>query len=399
MYKYLLNFIRCLFYPFYLLLKSFNNLFFNNSKEKTTPELKIIGTGCYLPKNLVSNHDLLKKIDLNVLIKRYNKFNQSNQSNQSKNEQLLENCSYDDLDKLALDKLANFISDYYGIDTRYHASEFETNSYMGAEAIRNACLDANIELSNIDMIINASVTMDEIIPDTSIKIHKELGLKYTQSFSVHSTCMSSMYAIKLANSILKSDPEIKTIAIVSSEKTSLSTNPSDPKTYVILGDIAAAMIVRKDIENVSNRSKITSNKFITLSEYCNDIKFDTGNIRHPSMKDYNKSDYYFKMNSFNLLNTIPQIFMKFASQLLFNNYKHIVIHQPSNIAIDHFKKIFPNEAINQSFRTVGNCVSACIPYNLHMLIHNKNKKLKRGDEILLFGIGAGINIGAINLIY
>ena len=179
------------------------------------------------------------------------------------------------------------------------------------EAIKNACSDAEIELSDIDLIINASGTFDEIIPDTSVKIHKLLGLNNGSSFSIHSTCMSFMYALNVADSLIKSDEKMKTIVIVSSEKTSLTTNPDEPKTHLILGDMASAIVLQKEkiqnnisFDQYMNMSKISNSKFKTYSSYCDYIKCATGNIRHPSDPTYDKSDYYFKMDSFNLLGQI-----------------------------------------------------------------------------------------------
>ena len=263
---------------------------------------------------------------------------------------------------------------------------------MGAEAIKQACINANVKLSEIDLIINASVTCDEIVPDTSVKIHNLLKLENTTSFSVHATCMSSMCALNIANSILKSDPNIKTIAIVASEKSSLGINPTDPSTYTILGDIASAIIIKAES---NTKSMILNTKFVTYSEYCNDIKLNIGNINYPT---YNNdiTNYYFKMNSFNLMNKVLKIVQEFGPRLFLSDYKYVVVHQPSKFGVKHLKDFFQDKMI-ESFNDVGNCVSASIPYNLHKLIHEK--KIARGEKILLFGIGAGLNIGAINLIY
>jgi 3-oxoacyl-[acyl-carrier-protein] synthase-3 len=386
MFRYLIFLINLLIKPFLLIKNMIAGLFLQ--KNKSEIELKIIGTGIYLPEKQINNYDMIiNKPKLIIeIIKRYNKKNKS---------KLLDYNNLSDNDKQIL---ADFIYDYYGTKYRYIANTTETNSYMGAEAIKNACLNANINTSQIDLIINASGTIDEIIPDTSVKIHNLLNLQNTSAFTIHSTCMSFMYALNVANSILKSDPNINTIAIVSSEKTSLTVNPSEPKTYLILGDIATAIILTKEFNvNQLNRSMITNAKFKTYSEYCNNIKCATGNIRHPSDSTYNSEDYYFKMDSFNLVNKIPEIFRSFSNEILFTDYEYIVVHQPSKMALEHLMTLFPKNKIVHSFEEISNCVSACIPYNLHKLIHEK--KINRGTKILLFGIGAGINIGAINLVY
>jgi 3-oxoacyl-[acyl-carrier-protein] synthase-3 len=352
---YIITYMRLISKPFFCRRKP-------NSVE---PNTKIIGSGIYLPEKYVNNKELLSSIDIGEISKR-NKDNKNPEQ---------------------------FITDYYGISGRYIASDYETNSYMGVQAVKSAIKSANIETQQIDLLIYASTSIDKAIPDTSTHIHNLLGMNATPSMSVHSTCLSFLHALNVANSFIKSST-YKTICIVSSEKPTVFANPSDPKTCTTLGDMAAAIIVQA---TTNDSSKINYSKFSTYSELSSMIELDIGNSRHSVNKPYTKEDFYFRINdSKSLIQKVPSLFRNFFS-VLFLNYKYVVTHQPSSIAVTHAQEIFGKDKVCQSFEQIGNIVAASIPYNLHQLLNSN--KVKRGDEILLVGVGAGLGIGAINFVY
>lgn len=350
-------FLKFLVKPFLMCTKKSN-------KGKVTS--KIVGTGIYVPEKYVDNKELLDIINVDEVNKR-------NRDNK---------------------KPEQFITDYYGISGRYIASEHESNSFMGGEAIKRALKSANIDIGQIDLLIYASTSIDKAIPDTSTRIHNLLGMNATPSMSVHSTCLSFLHGLNVANSFIKSSM-YKTICIVSSEKPTVFANPSDPKTCTTLGDMAAAVIVQATSDEAS---EINYSKFNTYSELCSMIELNIGNSRHCIDKPYTKEDFYFGINnSKSLIKKVPSLFKNFLSTLLFSNYKYVVTHQPSKIAIDHAEEIFGKDKVCQSFEQIGNVVAASIPYNLHQLLNSN--KVKRGEEILLVGVGAGLGIGAMNIIY
>lgn len=354
-------------YPYHLIY----SLFSNESLFST----KIIGTGCYLPEKCISNEDLITEINNDELQQKYDR-----------------EVSYGRINKGLT--LAEFISKHYGIYHRYRANDKETNSFMGAEACKNALKSANMTIDNIDLLLYAAASMDEIIPDTSTRIHNILKLNDVPSFTIHSTCISFMHAMNVADAFIKNGT-YRTIMIISPEKLSLTTNPNDIKTHVIMGDLASAVILQRN--NTSELSShIISTEFATYGSFSDKIKCNVGNIMHPCTNNYCKEDYYFKTESMSLVNQLPSLVAKFLSRLVVH-YDHIVIHQPSKIAVDHAKQMFDDKIIVETFDKIGNCAAATIPYNLHTLI--SNGKVKRGETILIVGLGAGIGVGCINLRY
>ena len=403
--NYFIIILKFLFFPIKTIqniLKTNENFITNNSKNNSD-ELKIISTGIFLPKKYVTNKDLIKIINNEDLIIR--------------NEKNL--------------PLEEFITKYYGVSGRYFSSDYETHSQMAFGAALNALENSNLNFTDIDCIIYASPGMDKLIPDTSVYIHEKLSKHHKNnkninhinninhidhnppSFTVHSTCLSSLHALNIANSFIKSKI-YNTIMIISSEKTTTVVNACDPKTCTILGDMATAIIVGKHTcvhynkyDNVTEKiydipSKVFLSKFKTYSEnLCDNMTVDFGTInvleRRANKSFHDIDDFIFKIkNNKELINVIPTIFSDFVSDVIFTDYDHVVIHQSSKIFVDNAKAIF-GEKLVETFDTVGNCGSCSIPFNLHKLLTSGH--LRRGDKIILVGIGAGLGTGLIGLIY
>src|SRR5688572_7446931 len=82
----------------------------------------------------------------------------------------------------------------------------ETSSYMGAQAAREALDKAGMQLGDIDLILNASGTPEQVIPDTGALIQRQLGLGESgiPSMSIHATCLSFVAALDMSASLITS---------------------------------------------------------------------------------------------------------------------------------------------------------------------------------------------------
>ena len=263
---------------------------------------------------------------------------------------------------------------------------------MGAIAAKKAIKNS----SPPDLIINASGVPKQTIPDTSVFIQKELGFSGIPSFSVHSTCLSFLTAFHTASSLIVSK-QYQKILIVSSDRGSIGRNFNEAESAALLGDAAAAVI----LEPASN-SKIISYKMETWPEgsLFTQVK-GGGTYRHPDNPKTIKKDHYFTMSG-------PQVY-KMARKKVYhmiqeilkennltpNDIDFVIPHQASETAIKAYSKFggFPNNKVMNIIGKYGNCVSASIPLALSIAI--QDKKINRGDLIMMIGTGAGLSISSI----
>ena len=205
--------------------------------------VQILGTGTYLPKKICYSSDLEEELGLPK----------------------------------------GYITKRNGVKTRRVAdqSKGETTSQMCAWAAKEALNAADLSAENIDLILFASASQEQAIPDTAPLIQEKLGLGESgiPCFSVHSTCLSFLTALDVASSFIASK-RYKNILITCCELSSISLNPTDAKTYTLFGDAAAAVVVAPTLND--SRSKIERTHFSTFGTAAILGKGITIRIHRPS---------------------------------------------------------------------------------------------------------------------
>ena len=162
---------------------------------------KIIGTGGYLPKKILTNKDLESIVD-------------------TTDEWILERT---------------------GIKQRHIAEENETTSSMATQASLDAINSAGIKESDIDLIIVATTTPDQIFPSTACIVQNKLNIK-APAFDVQAACTGFIYALSIADNYIKTGMN-KNVLVIGAEKYSNLLDWSDRSTCVLFGDGAGAVVL------------------------------------------------------------------------------------------------------------------------------------------------------------
>jgi len=298
-----------------------------------------------------------------------------------------------------IDKKCNFKNGYTlkitGLEKRYFLGE-ESVSSLIKRAVLEALESAKLNIDDIDCIINASATMQQMIPYNAAGIHKILNPKRAiSSFDINMTCLSALRAFDVASSLLE---QYNKILIVSCDIASVGLDWSNIRTAGIFGDGAAAFIVSK-----SQDAKILVSNFETYSsgfEYCQ-IRGAGTKIPPSTYKGDYKEVGYFEMDGKKLYKLSSKILPNFIDRslksvnLTLDDIDWIVPHQASQASLSHIIRILkldPNKLID-IFKNHGNQVATSIPTALHELL--TSKKVKSKDKIMLIGTSAGIGLGLV----
>jgi len=280
----------------------------------------------------------------------------------------------------------------------------ETSSFMGAQAAREALDDAGLKLKDIDLIMNASGTAEQAIPDTGALIQRQLGLGKSgiPAMTVHNTCLSFIAGMDVAANFLCTN-RYKNILIVSSDISSCGINPKEPESASLVGDAAAAVVVTRS--NANEKSIVHRAHLKTYGDgaYLTAI-MGGGSGRHPNRASTKPEDNLFHMDGPAVLRMVREIGDDFLEELYPGLSKSlvdidvVVPHQASRVGLLMLEKFgWPSEKIMHTLEWLGNCVAASIPVTLYDSIHNQ--KIQRGQKVLLAGTGAGLSIGGIILTY
>ncbi|MBI5102239.1 MAG: ketoacyl-ACP synthase III [Nitrospirae bacterium] len=286
---------------------------------------------------------------------------------------------------------AEWIISRTGVETR-HVSR-EPVEVMAAKAAREA-IGAG---PPPDLILNASTTPRQFIPDTSVFIQNELGLKGVTCYSVHATCLSFLAALQTAAGAVSSGMA-KRVLIVSAEVATRSRNFSRPESAALFGDGAAAAIIEPTPEG--QKSGLLSWRMKTWPEGAHLTEVRGGGLRrHPLDPATTDEDNLFQMDG----PGVYRLARKHMQGLLDEVFGEacvtredlalIVPHQASGPALDSAAKYGAEKSkVARIIGEYGNCVAASIP--MALAISEKQGKVDRGDLVLLVGTGAGLSIGA-----
>ncbi|MDX1670258.1 MAG: beta-ketoacyl-ACP synthase III [Limnobacter sp.] len=165
---------------------------------------RLHGTGSYLPGNAVSNEQLAQRLA----------------------EQGVETSS-------------DWIVSRTGIRQRYLSTSRETTTYMAAQAAKRALSKCAVGADEVDLIIVATSTPDQIFPSTACNVQAELGATKAFAFDVQAVCSGFVYALTVANSMILSG-QVRNALVVGSEVFSRLMDWSDRTTCVLFGDGAGA---------------------------------------------------------------------------------------------------------------------------------------------------------------
>ncbi|MDQ3479277.1 MAG: 3-oxoacyl-ACP synthase, partial [Pseudomonadota bacterium] len=112
-----------------------------------------------------------------------------------------------------LDTSDAWIVERTGIKSRYIAGDGETTATLAIDASRKALADAGVEASEVGLIVLATATPDQTFPSSATKVQAALGIDDCVAFDVHAVCTGFLYALTVADSMLRSGAATSALVI------------------------------------------------------------------------------------------------------------------------------------------------------------------------------------------
>jgi 3-oxoacyl-[acyl-carrier-protein] synthase-3 len=282
--------------------------------------------------------------------------------------------------------------------------EIETNAFMGAEAAREALADAERSADEVDLVMNASGTQEQAIPDGGPLVQRELGLGDSgiACFSVHATCLSFLVGFDLAATLLACG-RCERILLVTSEISSCALDFSHPEASTLFGDGAAAVVLGRSAPGEASALHVARLETYGVGAYATQIP-GGGSRRHPNLQTTVPEDNLFQMDGPAVFKLALEYAPRFLARLFAGapfalpEMDCVVPHQASKRALDaHAALGIPAERVVRTLDRLGNCVAASIPLTLVEAV--RTGRLRRGNRLLLVGTGAGLSLGGLIVTY
>jgi len=309
----------------------------------------IIGSGSYLPKKILTNHDLSKKLNTSD----------------------------------------EWITSRTGIKKRHIASDTELNSDLAFNAAKRAIKNSKIRVSKIDLVIIATSTPDNTFPSTATKVQAKLGIKKGFAFDIQAACTGFIYALSIADNYL-SNNQANCALVIGSEIFSRILDWKDRSTCVLFGDGAGAIVLGKQKNNI--KSEIISTELYSDGRFY-DLLYVDGGVA------LNQKAGYLRMNGKEVFKHAVTKLVKIIkfnmkkNNIKVNDIDWVIPHQANKRIMDlTAKKLqIPAKKILMTIENHANTSSASIPLTLDFAL--SKKMIKRNQLILLEAIGGGLTWG------
>jgi len=312
---------------------------------------KIIGTGSYLPAKVLTNFDLEKIVD----------------------------TSHD------------WILSRSGIVERHIASDNEFTSDLALQASLRAIEAAGISADEIDLVIVATTTPDQVFPSTACILQDKLGIKNRgAAFDMQAVCGGFVYAMNTADLYIRGG-QARTVLVVGAEVLSRILDWNDRTTCVLFGDGAGAVVLR-----ASETPGIIAGKLHADGSHRDMLKAE-GNIRNGEVQ----GDPFIKMEGQTVFKFAVKVLSDVVEEVLAENKLQgsdiawLVPHQANTRIMEATAKKLGLSMDNVivTVATHGNTSAASIPLALDTAV--RDGRIKAGQNIILEAVGGGFTWGAV----
>lgn len=328
---------------------------------------KIVGSGYYVPENVVKNEDLEKIMDTSDA----------------------------------------WIIERTGIHERRYIQSGDGNStsVMGVKAAKNALKNAKMNAEEIDFIVFATLSPTLYFPGGGVEVQEILSKRTIPALDIRNQCSGFIYGLSVADQFIKTGM-YKNILIIGSENHSggLDMTTRGRGVSVIFGDGAGAVILSRATKG--EESRVLSTHLHSEGKYKKELMLEAPSTQHwvPELMKIDKGAEYipyhpYMNGSFVFKHAVTRFSEVIQEGLEFNNLSvsdiDLLIPHQANLRISQFVQKKFGLAEKQVFNNIqkyGNTTAASIPIALAEAW--EQGKLNRGDLLVLAAFGSGFTWGS-----
>lgn len=291
-----------------------------------------------------------------------------------------------------VDTTDQWIQERTGIKQRYIVADDQTTCDLAEQASLNAINAAGISPQDIDLIIVATTTPDQVFPSTACLLQKKLDIHGCAAFDVQAVCTGFVYALGIADNFIKAG-SAKCALVVGAETLSRILDWNDRTTCVLFGDGAGAVILQASEEQgILSTHLHADGAYENLLSVPTGISKDQQLFREEGAHITMKGGEVFKM----AVNTLGRIVDETlaANNLKKSDIDWLVPHQ-ANIRIINAtgKKLgLDPDHVVVTVDQQGNTSAASVPLALDTAV--RDGRIKRGEMVMLEAFGGGFTWGA-----
>ncbi len=299
--------------------------------------------------------------------------------------------------KEMVDTSDEWICSRSGIRERRIASPDQTTSELAVVAAKRALADAEVTPEEVDLVLVATNTPDMYFPATACLVQERIGAQYAGAFDLAAGCTGFIYATAVGSQFIATG-SYRTVLIIGAENLSKITNWKDRNTCILFGDGAGAAVLQPATEG----SGILAFKLWADGAGASYLTLPAGGSKCPATREtVDGKMHYIHMKGRKVFKFAIKIMGEAAEEVLAeaglskSDIDFFIPHQANIRIIDSAAKRLglPMEKVLVNVDRYGNTSTASIPLALEEAVHSG--RIKKGDNIIMVGFGAGLSWGAI----
>ena len=313
---------------------------------------RITGTGGHLPERVLTNHDLERMVETSD----------------------------------------QWIRERTGIRERRIAAPDETTSMLAEHAARRAMEAAGVGPRDIDLIVLATTTPDQVFPSTACLLQRRLGIHGCPAFDVQAVCTGFIYALAVADKFIRTG-DARCALVVGAETLSRIVDWSDRSTCVLFGDGAGAVVLQ-----AAEEPGILSTHLHADGDYAELLQVPAGISQ--GYDTVRAGEAYMEMRGSEVFKVAVNTLGRIVDETLEANglgrdaVDWLVPHQANIriIAATARKLGLPMERVVVTVDRHGNTSAASVPLALDVAV--RDGRIRPGELLLLEAFGGGFTWGS-----
>ncbi|HXC33244.1 MAG TPA: beta-ketoacyl-ACP synthase III [Verrucomicrobiae bacterium] len=287
-----------------------------------------------------------------------------------------------------------------GMRERHVADKGVGTSDLAAAAARHLLCSRNVPPSEIDLIVVATVTPDMFFPATACLVQEKLGATHAWGFDLSAACSGFLYALTVAAQFVGAGTQKKALAIGSDVMTSI-LDYQDRATCVLFGDGAGAVLLEPTASGEEGILDFVHDVDGSGGKY---LYMPAGGSLHPSSHEtVDKKMHYVHQDGAQVFKYAVRRMADLACEVLERNgfsSKDLALVVPHQANLRIIRAMQDRLGVDDARVMVnidryGNTTAGTIPLGLRDAV--EEGRLKKGDLVLLVGVGAGYTSGAVLL--
>ena len=301
-----------------------------------------------------------------------------------------------DLEKM-VDTTDEWIMERVGIRERHLADKGVAASDLAVEAVKKLERQHPFDLQSVDLIVVGTVTPDMMYPSTACLVQHKLGIENTWGFDVSAGCSGFLYALNTGTKFVESG-QYKNVLVIGSDVNSSMTDFTDRAVCIIFGDGAGAALLQPAADGEPGIIDHVAQVEGMGGQF---LYMPGGGSLHPaSHETVDKKMHVIHQDGKNVFKYAVKKMAEMTEKVLAkhgltgNDVDCFIAHQANRriITATAERLGLPLEKVIINIDRYGNTTAGTIPLAMQTAL--EEKRLKKGDLVLLAAVGAGFTAGA-----